>query len=93
MHENMGEEEPSLQAIVSKLAPCDLVLIEGYKRESHRKVELRRSGGHDGPPLSEDDPSIGARGSDHLANDERLPVFHIDKIEEIADFVVELMEL
>jgi molybdopterin-guanine dinucleotide biosynthesis protein B len=44
MHENMGEEEPSLQAIVSKLAPCDLVLIEGYKRESHRKVELRRSG-------------------------------------------------
>ncbi|MBO1023937.1 molybdopterin-guanine dinucleotide biosynthesis protein B [Ochrobactrum sp. BTU1] len=93
MHENMGEEEPSLQAIVSKLAPCDLVLIEGYKRESHRKVELRRSGGHDGPPLSDDDPSIVALASDHLANDERLPVFHIDKIEEIADFVVELMEL
>lgn len=37
MHENLGEAEPSLEAIVGKLAPCDLVLIEGYKRRSHKK--------------------------------------------------------
>lgn len=93
MHENLGEEEPSLQAIVGKLAPCDLVLIEGYKRESHQKIELRRSGGHVGPPLCEDDSSIVAIASDHLVQHEKLPVFDLDAIEEIADYVVQLMEL
>ena len=93
MHENLGEEEPSLEAIVGKLAPCDLVLIEGYKRESHKKIELRRSGGHEGPPLSDDDPSIVAIASDHLVQHVKLPVFSLDAVEEIADFVVQLMEL
>ncbi|MBO1039264.1 molybdopterin-guanine dinucleotide biosynthesis protein B [Brucella pituitosa] len=93
MHENLGEEEPSLEAIVGKLAPCDLVLIEGYKRESHKKIELRRSGGHEGPPLSDVDPSIVAIASDHVVKHEKLPVFSLDAVEEIADFVVRLMEL
>lgn len=93
MHENLGEEEPSLDAIVGKLTPCDLVLIEGYKRESHKKIELRRSGAHDGPPLCEDDPSIIAIASDRMVQHEKLPVFSLDAIEEIADFVVKMMEL
>ena len=93
MHENLGEEEPSLAEIVAKLAPCDLVFVEGYKRESHNKIELRRSGGHNGPPLSEEDPAIVAIASDHLDKHENLPVFNIDAVDEIADFVVELMAL
>lgn len=93
MHENLGEEEPSLEVIVGKLAPCDLILIEGYKRESHKKIELRRSGGHEGPPLSDVDPSIVAIASDHVVQHEKLPVFSLDAVEEIADFVVQLMEL
>lgn len=93
MHENLGEEEPPLEAIVGMLAPCDLVLIEGYKLESHKKIELRRLGGHEGPPLCDNDSNIVAIASDHAANHERLPVFDLDKIEEIADFIEELMEL
>jgi len=93
MHENLGEEEPSLQAIVGKVAPCDLVLIEGYKRESHKKIELRRSGGHDGPLLCNDDSNIVAIASDHILSHERLPVFQLDEIEKIADFVEQTMAL
>ncbi|MCL7998234.1 molybdopterin-guanine dinucleotide biosynthesis protein B [Brucella sp. 21LCYQ03] len=93
MHENLGENEPSLSAIAAKLAPCDLVLVEGYKTESHKKIELRRSGGHDGPALCEADSNIVAIASDYLADHERLPLFHLDKIEEIADFIEQSMEL
>ena len=40
MHE--GTDEPSLAALVAKLSPADLVLVEGFKRETHPKAELRR---------------------------------------------------
>ncbi|MBC8717511.1 molybdopterin-guanine dinucleotide biosynthesis protein B [Ochrobactrum sp. Marseille-Q0166] len=93
MHENMGEEEPSLAEIVAKLSPCDLILVEGYKRESHYKIELRRSGAHEGPALSDDDPTIVAIASDHGEQDERLPVFHLDEITDIADFIQRLLGL
>lgn len=93
MHENLGDEEPSLAIILGKLAPCDLVLIEGYKREPHKKIELRRTGSHEGPPLCDSDSSIVAIASDYMQSHERLPVFHPDRIEEIADFVQQLMEL
>lgn len=93
MHENMGEEEPSLHEIACKLASCDLVLVEGYKSESHPKIELRREGGHAGPPLSASNPSIVAIASDHPQIDENLPVFHIDAVEEIAVFIEHLMQL
>ena len=43
MHELRGEDEPRLEAILARLAPCDLVLIEGYKRESHPKIEARQA--------------------------------------------------
>lgn len=93
MHENLGEKEPSLEEIVAKLSPCDLILVEGYKRESHYKIELRRSGGHEGPALSDDDPTIVAIASDHINHDAKLPVFNLDAIADIADFVQQVMKL
>lgn len=93
MHENLGEEEPSLSQIVAKLAPCDLVLVEGYKSESHNKIELRRLGGHEGPQLSQNDASIVAIASDQIDKHEILPVFNINAVTEIADFIVRRMEL
>jgi len=87
MHESLGEEEPSLHEIAAKLAPCDLVLVEGYKRETHKKIELRRRGSHEGPPLSADDPTVVAVASDEPYPMEKVPVFSIDDIEKIADFI------
>lgn len=87
MHELRNEAEPELDAILARLAPCDLVIVEGYKREAHPKIELRRTGARDIRPLSNDDPNIIAVASDRVMPGETLPVFGIDDIADIADFI------
>ncbi|TIM35773.1 MAG: molybdopterin-guanine dinucleotide biosynthesis protein B, partial [Mesorhizobium sp.] len=42
MHELRGEDEPTLDTILSRLGTFDIVLVEGYKREAHSKIETRR---------------------------------------------------
>ena len=87
MHEMRGEKEPPIEEILDRLGPCDLVLVEGYKRESHPKIEARRKGTKDDQPLAPNDPAIIAIASDHEVRGETLPVFDIDDITRIADFV------
>ena len=87
MHELRGEDEPTLEAILSRLAPCDLVLVEGYKREAHRKIETRRLEAKDRAPLSAADPNIIAVAADFAAQGEHLPVFDLNDAKSIADFI------
>ncbi|WP_421913036.1 molybdopterin-guanine dinucleotide biosynthesis protein B [Mesorhizobium sp.] len=87
MHELRGETEPSLEAILSRLAPSDIVLVEGYKREAHRKIETRRMEAKDRTPLSASDPNIVAIASDFAAESDGLPVFALDDAKSIADFI------
>lgn len=87
MHEARGQREPSLDEILARLSPCDLVLVEGYKRESHLKIEARRKETATRAPLAEDDPNIVAIASDHPLPDATLPVFDLDDIDGIADLV------
>ena len=87
MHELRGEDEPKLEQILARLAPCDLVLVEGYKREAHRKIEARRLDAKDTAPLSAGDPNICAVASDHPTPGESLPVFSLDDVAAIADFI------
>jgi len=96
MHELRDEAEPQLERILERilerLAPCDLVLVEGYKREPHTKIEARRMGAKNREPLSDGDPNIVAIAADHAA-ESHLPVFDLDDVAAIADFVVERMGL
>lgn len=87
MHELRDETEPPLEAILSRIAPCDLVLIEGYKRESHPKIEARRVESRNRAALAPDDPAIVAIAADHAVVDTALPVFDLDDTRAIADFV------
>ena len=87
MHELRGEEEPPLSAILARLAPCDIVLVEGYKREGHRKIETRRLDAKDTAPLAAADPHIVAIAADHEVAGGSLPVFDLDAIAVIADFI------
>jgi molybdopterin-guanine dinucleotide biosynthesis protein B len=82
------QEEPTLAEILARLAPVDLVLIEGYKREPHAKIEVR-SGEDDAsaPPMAPKDPSIVAIAADQPTADQRLPWFRRDDITGIADFI------
>src|ERR1700724_4664957 len=59
VHELREEPEPSLRQLLGKLASVDLVLIEGYKREPHPKLEVHR-GAVDKPLLHPHDPHIVA---------------------------------
>ena len=87
MHELRGAEEPALDEVLARLAPCDLVLIEGYKREGHPKVEARRLDARDQTPMSRHDETIRAVAADHSVEGERVPVFALDDAEAIADFI------
>ena len=87
MHELRGEDEPTLEQILARLAPCDLILVEGYKRENHPKIETRRLEAKDTAPLTRNDPAIRAIAADHAVSGETIPVFSIDDIAAIADFI------
>ena len=87
MHELRGEDEPQRESILSRLTPCDIVLVEGYKREAHSKIETRRLEAKDRSPLSANDPHIVAIAADFAVPGESLPVFDLDDTKSIADFI------
>lgn len=93
MHELREESEPSLEEILGRLAPCDLVLIEGYKREPVPKIELRRLEAKSREPLSPGDPHIVAIAADHPVADTTLPVFDLGDTAAIADFILRITGL
>lgn len=88
MHEMRGEPEPSFEEILARLAPCDLVLIEGYKREPIPKLEARRLESAKREPLAPQDEHIVAIAADHPVEAGNLPVFDLDDTMGIADFIV-----
>lgn len=87
MHENRDEPEPSAAELMRQMTPVDLVIVEGFKREGHDKLEIhRRETGK--PLLYPDDPKIVAVLSDEPLPDCHLPVVDIDEIGAIADFIL-----
>ena len=87
VHELRGQAEPVLGALLGKLSPVDLVLVEGYKREPHPKVEVYRASV--GKPLMHpDDPAIVAIASDAPLPAARVPVVDIDNIDRVADILI-----
>ncbi len=93
MHELRGAPEPEFEEILARLAPCDLVLIEGYKREPIPKIEARRLEAANRQPLAPSDPHICAIAADHAVADTSLPVFDLDDTGAIADFIAGVVGL
>ena len=84
MHELRGEAEPGLSQQLELLAPCDLILVEGYKRAAIPKLEIHRKG-HE--LVHPGDPNIVAVASDEqLAT--TLPLLDLNDHDAIADFIV-----
>lgn len=86
MHELREDAEPTLEELIAKLAPCDLILVEGYKSGSHKKVEVRRLSAKDRTPFPAS-ANVIAIAADHTADDARVPVFELDDITGLADFI------
>lgn len=86
MHELRDAPEPPLAELIAKLSPVDLVLIEGYKRETHPKVEaVRAETGK--PPLAEKNDTIRALATDTPLT-AALPAFDLNDTAAIADFIL-----
>ncbi|SHF30041.1 molybdopterin guanine dinucleotide biosynthesis accessory protein MobB [Litoreibacter ascidiaceicola] len=86
MSELRDAEEPSLDTLLGKLDPVDLVLVEGYKRGGHDKIEAHRAA--TGQPLiAPTDETIVAVASDN-SPEISVPLMHLDDTTAIADFIL-----
>jgi molybdopterin-guanine dinucleotide biosynthesis protein B len=88
MHELRGAPEPTLDELIARLSPVDLVLVEGFKHGSHQKLEVWRSVTGK-PPLWPDDPAVIAVASDAPVPGCTRPVLALDDVAAIAAFVAE----
>jgi molybdopterin-guanine dinucleotide biosynthesis protein B len=84
VHELRGGAEPALDALLRKLAPVDLVIVEGFKRASHPKLEVHREG-LGKPLLHPEDPHIVAIASDRPLPAARVPVLALDDVDAILE--------
>jgi molybdopterin-guanine dinucleotide biosynthesis protein MobB len=87
MTENRGAGEPPLEALLAQLAPVDLVLVEGYKRDRHAKIEARRAATAQ-DLIADGDLSIEAVASDAPLTGLDVPVFDLDDVAGIAGFIL-----
>jgi molybdopterin-guanine dinucleotide biosynthesis protein B len=86
MHEHRGAPEPSATELTAHMTPVDLLIVEGFKREGHDKLEIHRK--ETGKPLLyPEDPRIIAVLSDEPLPGCPLPVIGIDDLAAIADFI------
>jgi len=91
MHERRNEAEVTLNELLGRLSPCDLVLIEGFKQEPVPKLEVYRPE-NGKPPLFPERPDIVAIATDaDIATD--LPKLPLNDFVAIADFVMNTLDL
>jgi len=91
MAELRGAPEPVLEELLVRVSPVDLVLIEGFKRDRHPKIEAHRAAPGN-PLISPDDPTVLAIAADTDVETD-LPVFDLDDTKSIADFILEKVGL
>lgn len=87
IHELREAPEPDLDELFQRMAPVDLVLVEGFKREGHDKLEIHRVA-NGKPLLAPDDPRIVAVASDQPIEGLTLPRLDLDDVSAIADFIL-----
>jgi len=82
-----GEDEPDFADVIQWFSPCDLIVVEGYKSAPIPKIEARRRDAFTTTLLAPADQQIIAIAADHEADGRGLPVFALDDICAIADFI------
>lgn len=87
MHENRDSGEPTVEELVGRMTPVDLLLIEGFKHYEHAKLEVHRPATRK-PLLCRSDPHIVAVASDGPVADLTVPLIDLNDTGAIADFIV-----
>ena len=91
MHELRGAHEPAFDEQIRHLAPCDLLLVEGFKHAPIHKLEVWRAQTGEGL-LHPNDPHIVAVASDEKV-DTKLPLLDLNDVDGIAQFIVTKLEM
>jgi molybdopterin-guanine dinucleotide biosynthesis protein B len=91
MRELRGEAEPDLATQLRRFSPCDLVLVEGYKRADIPKLEVHRPGLNK-PLLHPSDPNIVAIAADAPVRTS-LPLLDLGDYDAIVAFIVAQLAL
>ena len=86
LHELRGAAEPPLAGLLGHMSPADLVLVEGFKDEAYPKLEVRRNA-VEGSLLADSDPHIVAIATDTAIAPQGKPVFVLNDVAAIADFI------
>jgi len=92
MSELRGAAEPPLGQLLERLDPVDLVLVEGYKRDRHPKIEAHRAENAQ-DLIASWDPTVEAVASDTVLPALAVPVFDLDDTRGIAEFILARTEL
>jgi molybdopterin-guanine dinucleotide biosynthesis adapter protein len=87
IHELRGAAPPTLEQVLAQLQPCDLVIVEGYKRDSHHKIEVRNLELNH-PALAGDDPTVVAVAANGAAEGVTVPVFDRDDVTALSQFII-----
>lgn len=91
MHEHRGAAEPTLDELLAKLSPADLVLVEGFKASTHPKIEVwRASVGK--PMLQPQDSTVIAVASDAPLAQLGVPLLDANRPQQVADFILAWMQ-
>jgi molybdopterin-guanine dinucleotide biosynthesis adapter protein len=84
--------EPDFADVIGKLAPCDLIIVEGYKTAAIPKIEARREASFSRTPLAPADPHVIAIAADHAVTDAgSSPAFALDDVPGIADLIARVV--
>lgn len=87
MHELRGEAKPDLATLLTRMGPCDLVLVEGFKAEHHPKIETHRAeAGSD--LIARNNDTVKAVASDTALEGVTQPVIDLNDTTAIADFIL-----
>ncbi|NTV73125.1 MAG: molybdopterin-guanine dinucleotide biosynthesis protein B [Holophaga sp.] len=87
MHESREEPEPSIESLIQRMTPVDLLLIEGFKTHPHPKLEIHRDS-EGRPLLAPGDPDIVAVATDSPLQGLALPQLDLNNPAAIADFIL-----
>lgn len=87
MHENRDEPEPSIESLIERMTPVDLLLIEGFKTHAHPKLEVHRQK-EAKPLLCLEDPDIVAVATDQVLPDLPIPQLDLNDPEAVAHFLM-----
>lgn len=91
MHE-YHKDEISLNSLIKKLSPVDLILVEGWKKENIKKVEIYRKELNKPLLCTKDKNIIAVATNDKSIKIKNMMILDLNNYEKIAEFIYELIK-